>query len=283
MSLEQLMENPYAWLILSVCSILSFAYAIYMGVTGKEKKEISYIVNTYEIVRAGRNMIPGFQMSYCEHAIDDLTVTRFTMWNSGNRLLTSKDIVDTKPLSIMSNNDGPDILDVSIIKQSEESNEFVVDKKNHHSAELKFDYMDKRDGIILQILHTGLANDLVIDGKIKGGKKLKNVEKNHIIIKNKKLAKNFDLMSLCGAGVFLIFIALGVTLDYFGFFNWMPGGSVLKVIVDEFNKPISSSFESVVIIDIMTVIISFLSYRILKDTFHLGIPAALRDKMEYND
>lgn len=283
MSLEQLMENPYAWLILSVCSILSFAYAIYMGVRGKEKKEISYIVNTYEIVRAGQNMIPEFQMSYRGHAIDDLTVTRFAMWNSGNRLLNSNDIVDTKPLSIISDDDGPDILDVSIIKQSEESNKFIVDKKDHHSAELKFDYMDKRDGIILQVLHTGSANDLVINGKIKGGKKLKNIEKKHLIIKNKKLAKTFDVASLCVSGFALLAIALGVTLEYFGFFNWIPGGSVLKEIVNGLSKPISSSLAAVVTIDIMTLIATFLCYRIFKDTFHLGIPSALRDKMEYND
>lgn len=54
MNLEELMDNPYAWLILSVCTIFSVIYAIYAGVKGKEKKEISYIVNTYEIVRAGK-------------------------------------------------------------------------------------------------------------------------------------------------------------------------------------------------------------------------------------
>lgn len=57
MNLEELMDNPYAWLILSVCTVFSVIYAIYAGVKGKEKKEISYIVNTHEIVQAGKNMI----------------------------------------------------------------------------------------------------------------------------------------------------------------------------------------------------------------------------------
>ena len=189
MNLEELMDNPYAWLILSVCTVFSVIYAIYAGVKGKEKKEISYIVNTHEIVQAGKNMIPEFQISYRGQTIDDLTVTRFAIWNSGNRLLNSNDIVDTKPLSITSNDDGPHILDASIIKRSEESNKFTIDKKSAHCAELQFDYIDKQDGIIVQILHTGSAKNISLSTLIKGGKKLKNVEKRTTVIKNKKVFK----------------------------------------------------------------------------------------------
>ena len=189
MSLEQLMDNPYAWFILSACTIFSVIYAIYTGAKGKEKKEISYIVNTHQIVQKGKNMIPEFHMSYREQAIEDLTVTRFAIWNSGNRLLNSNDIVDTKPLSITSNDNAANILDVSIIKQSEESNKFTVDKKTPHCAELQFDYMAKLDGIIVQILHTGAIDDISLSGLIKGGKKLKNAEKNILTIKNTKILK----------------------------------------------------------------------------------------------
>lgn len=39
MNLEQLMDNPYAWLILSVCTVLSVIYAIYAGVKVKKRKK----------------------------------------------------------------------------------------------------------------------------------------------------------------------------------------------------------------------------------------------------
>lgn len=276
MNLEELMDNPYAWLILSVCTVFSVIYAIYAGVKGKEKKEISYIVNTYEIVRAGKNMIPEFQISYRGQTIDDLTVTRFAIWNSGNRLLNSNDIVDTKPLSITSNDDGPYILDASIIKRSEESNKFTIDKKSAHCAELQFDYMDKQDGIIVQILHTGSAKDISLLGLIKGGKKLKNAEKRITVIKNKKISKVISTVLISIQMLFLLTITLAFTFEQFGLIQDEAFSEFMQL------NPKWNPFVSAVIVDVLCVIATIMYYQLLKRVFHLNIPSALRDSIEYN-
>lgn len=276
MNLEELMGNPYAWLILSVCTVFSVIYAIYAGVKGKEKKEISYIVNTHEIVQAGKNMIPEFQISYRGQTIDDLTVTRFAIWNSGNRLLNSNDIVDTKPLSITSNDDGPDILDASIIKRSEESNKFTIDKKSAHCAELQFDYIDKQDGIIVQILHTGSAKNISLSTLIKGGKKLKNVEKRTTVIKNKKV---FKIISTVLTGIemlFLLTITMAITFERFGLIQDEAFSKFMQ------SDPKWNPFVLVAIMDVLCVIATMMYFRLLKKLFHLNVPSSLRDSIEYN-
>ena len=276
MNLEELMDNPYAWLILSVCTVFSVIYAIYAGVKGKEKKEISYIVNTHEIVQAGKNMIPEFQISYRGQTIDDLTVTRFAIWNSGNRLLNSNDIVDTKPLSITSNDDGPDILDASIIKRSEESNKFTIDKKSAHCAELQFDYIDKQDGIIVQILHTGSSKNISLSTLIKGGKKLKNVEKRTTVIKNKKV---FKIISTVLTGIemlFLLTITMAITFERFGLIQDEAFSKFMQ------SDPKWNPFVLVAIMDVLCVIATMMYFRLLKKLFHLNVPSSLRDSIEYN-
>lgn len=276
MNLEELMDNPYAWLILSVCTVFSVIYAIYAGVKGKEKKEISYIVNTHEIVQAGKNMIPEFQISYRGQTIDDLTVTRFAIWNSGNRLLNSNDIVDTKPLSITSNDDGPDILDASIIKRSEESNKFTIDKKSAHCAELQFDYIDKQDGIIVQILHTGSAKNISLSTLIKGGKKLKNVEKRTTVIKNKKV---FKIISTVLTGIemlFLLTITMAIIFERFGLIQDEAFSKFMQ------SDPKWNPFVLVAIMDVLCVIATMMYFRLLKKLFHLNVPSSLRDSIEYN-
>ena len=105
LNLEELMTNPYAWLILAVCTIFGAIYSFYASAKGKEKKEISYTINTYEIVRSGKNIIPEFEVLYRRKPVSNLTVSRIVIWNSGNRMLKSEDIVDVKPLSIISNDD----------------------------------------------------------------------------------------------------------------------------------------------------------------------------------
>ena len=235
--------------------IFSVIYAIYVGIKGKEKKEISYIVNTYEIVRAGKNMIPKFQISYCGHDIDNLTVTRFVIWNSGNKLLNHTEIVDTKPLSITSNDDGPDILDASIIRYSEESNKFTVKKTSSHCAELKFDYMDKRDEIIVQILHTGSAKNISLSGLIKGGKKIKNAEKSILVLKNKKLYKIISAILISVQTLCILTIALVHTFEQFGL---IQNEAFSKFLLSDYKL---NPFVSVIIVDVLCVIIVIIYYQ----------------------
>lgn len=262
MNLEELMNNPYAWLTLALCTVFSVIYAIYAGVKGKEKKEISYIVNTYKIVQAGKNMIPEFQISYRGQTIDDLAVTRFVIWNSGNRLLNSNDIVDTKPLSITSNDDGPNILDASIIKRSEESNKFTIDKKSAHCAEIQFDYIDKQDGIIVQILHTGSAKNISLSTLIKGGKKLKNVE-NRIMVKTV-----YSVIAMV-VSAFALAITTIIAFEDEASFKSMQLDPKLKLFL---------LVGSMVSMGLMMMCLLLTS----KKFFRLNVPSALRDSIEYN-
>lgn len=273
MNLEELMNNPYTLLILSVCTVFSVIYAIYAGIKSKEKKEISYISNTYKIVRAGKNIIPEIQISYRGQAIEDLTVTRFAIWNSGNRLLNSNDTVDIKPLSIISNDDGPDILDASIIKQSEVSNKFTVNKKNSHFVELKFDYMDRKDGIILQILHTGDIHDISFTGLIKGGKKLKNAENNILLIKNKKIIKTISILLIGIEMLLVLTVMLAFIFEKFG---------VIQVSNFMLLDPKLNTFVSLAITGMLFVIAIIMYYRLLKKIFYINVPSALRDSIKYN-
>lgn len=267
MSLEQLMDNPYAWLILALCTIFSFAYAIYMGITGKEKKEISYMVNTYEIVHIGKNRIPECKISYGEQVISDLTVSRFAIWNSGNKLLSSNDIVKDKPLSIKSDKDGPNILDVSIIKHSEECNMFTIDKKDAHCAEISFDYMGKQDGIIVQVFHTGKASDFQISCKIKGGEPIKHIVENSLSKMEKKFLRELTGIYIAGTS---LAITIGALLS-----------SRTKIFPDNLFKP--NPIVQILVIIITVTIISIMWYQTLKKKLHWSTPYSLRGEIDYKD
>lgn len=275
MSLEQLMENPYAWLFLSLLSIFGIAFSIYTWIANKEKKKISYYIDSYEIVRAGKNVIPEFEILYSGQPISDLTVSRFAIWNSGNRVLNSSDIVDTKPLSIMSDDGGPDILAASVIKCSEESNDFMVTKKDAHCVEIKFDYVDKQDGVIIQILHTGSVNNITVSGLIKGGKKLKNVEKHSSTIKNKKALK-ISATVVLGVEMLLMMIMTMISI-------FVKGGLIEEEAFAEFMKstPKLNPVIEEIILGALCVIVFITYYQFIKSIFYLNIPSDLRDSIEY--
>ena len=167
--LNNLMSNPYIWLFLSICTVISIPLAIYTWQSGKQKKEISFSCSSNLVISVGKSNIDQLEVIFSGQRINDLTSTKYYIWNSGNDVLHPEDIVKTRPLCICSNGTAQ-ILDVQILRMSEETNCFSLSKVEKQRVELDFDYVASGEGILVQILHTGKVSDFSFDCKIKGGK-----------------------------------------------------------------------------------------------------------------
>ena len=171
--LERLMTNPVAWAVLAASTITSVVLAIVFYLKGKEKKEFSYCLRSSTLIRGKKRKLDKLSVTYAGERIDDLCVSRFTIWNSGNKTLNRHDMVSTKEVTITTT-DGSRILDAELIACSEETNKFSVQITDKYTVKILFDYVDKREGAVVQILHTGMDGTLEIDCKIKGGQPIKN-------------------------------------------------------------------------------------------------------------
>lgn len=175
--LEKLMNNPIAWLILSLISVVSFVFGIYTWVAGKKKKEISISQESYELIRAGKKQIPKLDVIYDGVNVDNLTVTSIYIWNSGNDVINTSDIVHTKKFTI-SSCENTNILDAYIIREVDESNKFRIVSMDRNRMTIDFDYIDQGEGCLVQLFHTGSSQALCFDCKIKGGKKIRHCYEN---------------------------------------------------------------------------------------------------------
>ena len=174
--LKNMMGSPIAWGILSLIAIFSALFAIYTWIAGKKKKQFSLVCKTNEVIASGKSKIDKLFIQYDGETIENLSITKFYIWNSGNEVINKSDIVNSRPLSIIGS-EPASILDAQIIKANEETNAFsIVDIKKQRVA-FDFDYVDQGDGFVVQILHTGQAIDLDLDCKIKGGKETNQKEK----------------------------------------------------------------------------------------------------------
>ena len=276
MILNEMMKNPYAWAVLSICTIAALIFAMYTWFAGKRKKEISYYKDSYEIVKAGNSLIPELKLFYQEKEIEDLIVTKFAIWNSGNEVLNWSDIVEVKPLRVFSNDDKTNILDVKIIGQSDETNMFVVDIQEETTAKIKFDYANVNDGIVLQVMHTGKVNTIEFDGKIKGGKKLKCMNKVDKKINYKKSKKIMIIMS----GIMVILCILMTVIVLVIEWNIIPKEALQISISSRKREMISIGSSIILIISIIAVCFSYL--QLLKKTYHIDIPTKIRNIIEQN-
>lgn len=284
MNLVELMSNPIVLLISFLLGVFSFIWGIYTHLANKEKKKISYIVNSCGIVRATKD-IPEFKILYRGNAINDLTVTRVAMWNSCSRELNHTDIADIKPLTITSD-DGTEILDARIIKNSNQSNNFTVNQKSSHDVEVQFDYMDKQDGIVVQILHTGSARhfslsgllkvneDLSLSGSIKGGKlKKRRCQSSATEKLEYKIAVIGLIFNSLMCSLLITSIAITPVFERFGL---VPSETLSELVQ---NITMLDPFVSVFCF-VLYLLLAWTCGLLLKWTFHIDVPSALRDSID---
>ena len=194
--LKNMMGSPLAWGILSLIAIFSALFAIYTWIAGKKKKQFSLVCKTNEVIASGKSKIDKLFIQYDGETIENLSITKFYIWNSGNEVINKSDIVNSRPLSIIGS-EPVSILDAQIIKANEETNAFSIADIKKQRVAFDFDYVDQGDGFVVQILHTGQAIDLDLDCKIKGGKETRDIS----FIKRKRKESN-------GEGTITFFLAV---------------------------------------------------------------------------
>ena len=219
--LEKLMNNPYILLISFVLGVFGTAFAIYEHYYNKERKEITYRRFTNSLIIKKKSKLEKLDIKYDGNPIDDFAVSRILLWNSGNRTIMFDDMVPTKELSIEMK-EGKSILDYEILFSSEKTNNFSIEKINNNRINVNFDYIDKNDGVVVQILHTGTQEDIKISCKIKGGMSIRKYGGKFVLfgIKNESEMTNSQKI-----------ITKIIMLALFCFFPLLVIGSIVISII----------------------------------------------------
>lgn len=276
MKITDLMNNPYAWLVLAFCTVAAFAFAIYTWFAGRRKKELAYTTNSYKIIQKGNSLIPELEISYKNRNIEDLTITKYAIWNSGNEVIDSSDIVESKKLMIILKGENESILNPKIIAESDETNNFRIDLLQDNTAVINFDYIDPKEGVVIQIAHTGSNDSLQVECKIKGGKIIRNTSKKI----NKRISRrNFRTINtiLMGISVILMtFLCISTFLFAWGVIPKKAYGLLNSdnVIIDKILSAIMLPLGGSMI---------FLFYIMVKRMYHIDIPLKLRAYIGYDE
>lgn len=137
---------------------------------------MSALKKSRQIITIKNKKIEKLSLRYENIPIDNLSITKYAIWNSGNVEIRREDIASLKPLKIKSNGDIK-ILDASIIRNTDEDNGFTITHVSEGEIEIGFEYVNEKNGTIVQIIHEGSGYGLWVDCKIKGGRGIKNVNK----------------------------------------------------------------------------------------------------------
>lgn len=284
--LQQLLDNTLFQAFLAIIAIVGFAYAFIVQRINKEKKEISFCLKSNHLIRGKRAKFEKLSITYDGQQIEDLCVSKFTVWNSGNRTLNRTDMVESKELTISVANECR-VLDVELIACSDETNGFSVRIENEHTVKVLFEYADKKEGAVIQIIHTGNDEDIQIDCKIKGGNPIKNIVNDPALkIIRKVLRKKFFVkVSIIFIGIMIVLFFCMSILFVISIFN--PELQVF--LMSPTMSPIENSFEvqkSAIVTSVIffsySIIMGALYIPLIKNHFNMGIPKTLRSIPSYD-
>lgn len=166
--LEKIVTSPYTGLMLAIATLFSAVFAVYAWRKGKKLKRISYSCSSNVLVLNGTSRIKKVQVLYDGQEVQDLSVSHFFIWNSGNEVINPSDIVSSMPLCIK-NTGKATILEAAIVRKNEPANVFSIAKQDENQIAINFEYTAPNEGCLVQILHSGSSRDIECNCKIKGG------------------------------------------------------------------------------------------------------------------
>lgn len=159
-----------SWLGTTV-TIVSFALAILVYLWTRRRTRMAFVyLGEHLLGSASDALPPSIVVQYDGMSIPRLTKTTLIIWNSGETTVSGTDIVAKDPLRLRVGNDGV-ILSTSILKISREVNDFKVvspSKDAMNEAHFTFDFLDQKDGVVVEILHTSTNRKPFIKGTLKG-------------------------------------------------------------------------------------------------------------------
>jgi len=174
--------NPMLGVASFILAIASVVLAFYFYFKSKKVKLPCYAVRSINIVRDLVNKIESLEMLYGGQPIKNLTVSKIAFWNAGNDTINNQDIPIAEPLTIHIKKEYQ-ILDAKILFTKNPANQLTISLSSDKIfVNLKFDYIDKEEGGVIQIIHTGKSNeDIEIHGLIKGVGKINKKSINNIL------------------------------------------------------------------------------------------------------
>lgn len=138
------------------------------------KKSISKAIPVYQysnhriLDNSKKVGINDISLYYKDKEIKLLTKTIVAFWNDGNKTIHGYDTVDKQRLRIVFENPDGKVLSAKVVKYTRDVINFRLDNQyDNNTIYFDFDFLDKNDGGIIEILHTFSSSELKILGVIK--------------------------------------------------------------------------------------------------------------------
>lgn len=152
-------------------TVLSIGLAFVFFFKSRRIKQPMFSIRSAHLIRNVAGQQSDLDIRFAGEPITNLTATKIAFWNNGRETIDGRDIAQTEPLAVGIDR-GLKILDAEVLDRTRPSNNFsILMAADGSEALIFFDFLDKGDGAVIQVLHTGNSSrDLIMRGVIKGAR-----------------------------------------------------------------------------------------------------------------
>lgn len=172
------------WNILNFLGFLLALFGLILFFKSYRRKLPYFAIYSMNLINNFISTIDKLDIKFDGTNISSLTISKIAFWNAGKDTINNSDIPKTDPIKFILKEDYRILSDPVILFTNNPSNQFIIKRSlDNKYFTIDFDYIDKKNMVIIQLIHTGMGfNDFNISGTIKGvGKPIK-------IIKFKKMS-----------------------------------------------------------------------------------------------
>lgn len=142
-------------------AVLGFVFAYYFYVKSKRTKQPYCITFSSAITGKVLRTVPDLELTYKKRPINNLALTKLVFWNAGAETIHSSDIPEKSPFLIKLNGDAK-ILNCNLEFVKKEASAIAATvAPAQDQIMVTFDYLDRNDGFVLELLHTGESDKSV--------------------------------------------------------------------------------------------------------------------------
>lgn len=163
--IKEFILNNWSFIIGTIIALIGITIAV----KSKRMRIPIYAIRTFNLIQEKIQKINDVQIKYKNASINNFSISRVALWNNGKETINRVDIASSDKLRIVPIGDAK-LLDAQIIYEKNQINKFSLNLENiEKEIMINFDFFDFKEGIILQVFHTGKSgDDIEIKGTIKG-------------------------------------------------------------------------------------------------------------------
>lgn len=163
--------NPWFNLVSFFLGVIGIILAFLFYFKSIREKRPVYTKQTIRLINQALSALKNIEIKYNSVPVQNLSLTKIALWNSGKESIRNTDISSSEPLLITTN--GRTIIYGFEVSYQKKVNNVQVTKVNEESLGISFEFLDFNDGLVLDVFHSGSSSgDIVIKGTLIGARKI---------------------------------------------------------------------------------------------------------------